>query len=130
MLNSVTEHEGVAGAVLVRALEPTFGTDEMLLRRTGSTGRRLRPIDIANGPGKLAAALGITLADNGAELGSATLSVRDGPSPHERIAASGRVGLSEGHELELRFYLEGNPFVSKGRTGAKPARVRHERGQG
>lgn len=128
MLNLVTETDGVAGAVLMRALEPLFGVEEMLRRRAARAGKRLRPVEVANGPGKLAAALGIGLAENGAELGSGTLAVYDAPAPPERIASSGRVGLSEGHELELRFYLEGNPFVSKGRTGAKPPRVRQKKG--
>jgi DNA-3-methyladenine glycosylase len=128
MLNIVTEPEGVAGAVLVRALEPVLGVETMLSRRAVCTGRRLRPAEVANGPGKLSAALGISLAENGTALGGGTLTVYDAPTPPERVVASGRVGLSEGHELELRFYLGGNPFVSRGRTGAKPPRVRQEKG--
>jgi DNA-3-methyladenine glycosylase len=128
MLNIVTEPEGVAGAVLVRALEPLFGADEMLLRRAARTGTRPPEVEVANGPGKLAAALGISLAENGTALGGGTLTLYDAPAPPERVVVSGRVGLSEGHELELRFYLGGNPFVSRGRTGAKPPRVRQEKG--
>jgi DNA-3-methyladenine glycosylase len=127
MLNIVTEPDGVAGAVLVRALEPLHGNEEMLRRRAGRDGKRPRPVDVANGPGKLAAALRIGLEENGSELGDATLAVHDAPAPRERVVASGRVGLSAGHELELRFYLEGNPFVSKGRTGAKPPRARRKK---
>jgi DNA-3-methyladenine glycosylase len=130
MLNLVTETDGVAGAVLVRALEPLLGGEEMLRRRSGGAGTRVRPVDVANGPGKLAAALGIGLAENGSPIGRGTLAVYDAPVPPERIVASGRVGLSAGHESELRFYLEGNSFVSKGRTGAKPPRARQEGGAG
>jgi DNA-3-methyladenine glycosylase len=128
MLNIVTEPEGVAGAVLIRAIEPLFGGDEMTRRRAGSTGRRLRQTEIANGPGKLTCALGISLAENGAQLGSAAIAVYEGPVPAERVVSSGRVGLSDGHELELRFYLEDDPYVSRGRIGAKPARAGQERG--
>jgi len=125
MLNVVTEPEGIAGAVLVRALEPLFGVDAMMRRRASrAAGARLRERDLANGPGKLAAALGIDLADNGSVLGTGTLAVHDAPDPTEPVATSGRVGLSDGHELELRFYLEGNPYVSKGRVGPRPARTR------
>jgi DNA-3-methyladenine glycosylase len=125
MLNFVTERVGVAGAVLVRALEPLTGLDEMEVRR--ATGRgALRPMpvrELANGPGKLAAALGIGLACNGEPLdGSATLSVLEGSGPVGEVTTSGRVGLSVGHEIPLRFYLAGDPFVSRARTGARPAR--------
>ncbi|MFA5843299.1 MAG: DNA-3-methyladenine glycosylase [Coriobacteriia bacterium] len=116
MLNLVTEVEGTAGAVLVRAIEPLIGLEEMRSRRAG-----VRDGSLADGPGKLAAALGITLADNGATLGAGRLEVLDGPAP-ERIRATGRVGLSAGHEKELRFYEEGCPFVSKGRTGRRAVR--------
>jgi DNA-3-methyladenine glycosylase len=118
MLNLVTEPDGVAGAVLVRALEPIVGLDAMRVRR----GER-RSADLANGPAKLAEALGVDLALNGVPLGGA-LAVYDAPAPHEAIEMSGRVGLAEGHELPLRFYLEGNQYVSRGRTGPKPAFAR------
>jgi len=60
MLNLVCEPEGVAGAVLLRALRPIEGLAEMTVRRHGRPER-----DLCNGPGKLAAALGIDLNDNG-----------------------------------------------------------------
>jgi DNA-3-methyladenine glycosylase len=125
MLNLVCEAEGVAGAVLVRALEPVLGIDAMTARRHGRERREL-----CNGPGKLCQALGVDLNDNGIALGTGRISVYYGqqPSPGE-VAVSGRIGLSAGHELELRYYLEGNPFVSRGRTGAaRPERPRSPRG--
>jgi DNA-3-methyladenine glycosylase len=124
MLNFVTEREGVAGAVLVRALEPLTGLEEMAWRRAAGRGNPVPlPVrELANGPGKLAAALGIGLDRNGEPLdGSATLSVLEGPGPVGEVATSGRVGLSLGHEMPLRFYLAGDPFVSRARTGARPA---------
>lgn len=117
MLNLVCEIEGVAGGALIRALQPLIGVEEMMRRRGVSDVR-----EVANGPGKLAQALGIDLSDNDTVLGEGRISVYDAPAPAERIVVSGRVGLSAGHELDLRFYLEGDPFVSKGRTGpARPA---------
>ncbi|MCE5192060.1 MAG: DNA-3-methyladenine glycosylase [Actinomycetia bacterium] len=115
MLNLVTEAEGVAGAVLVRAIEPQIGIDAMIARRRGVQVARL-----CDGPGKLASALGITLADNGIELSSGRIDVLDAPAPHESVIHSGRVGLSVGHELQLRFYLAGNGYVSNGRIGPRP----------
>jgi DNA-3-methyladenine glycosylase len=129
MLNIVTEADGVAGAVLVRAIEPRFGIEEMARRRAKrGAGAPVRQVDLTNGPGKLAAALGIDLSANGTVLGSGTLSVCDAPRPGGRVASSGRVGLAEGHELELRFFLEGSEYVSKGRTGLRPAQARGRRG--
>jgi DNA-3-methyladenine glycosylase len=118
MLNLVCEREGVASAVLVRALEPVIGVGRMEQRRGG------RPLaELCNGPGKLAQALGIDLDDNGTTLGEGRLVVYDAPRvPAANVSVSGRVGLSAGHELDLRFYVRENPFVSKGRTGPSPRR--------
>ncbi|MDI6712736.1 MAG: DNA-3-methyladenine glycosylase [Anaerosomatales bacterium] len=115
MLNLVTEPDGVAGAVLVRAIEPVFGIEAMRLRRDGKEGPEL-----TNGPGKVASALGVTLEHNGARLSPAgPLCCYDAPPPPEPVRTSGRIGLSEGHDAELRFFLEGNPFVSKARPGRR-----------
>ncbi|PKQ15369.1 MAG: 3-methyladenine DNA glycosylase [Actinobacteria bacterium HGW-Actinobacteria-7] len=114
MFNVVCESEGVAGAVLVRAIEPLVGIDVMTRRRSG---RGIR--ELCNGPGKLTAALGIDLADNGTTLGEGNLQVYAGTRRAAGgIATSGRIGLSQGHELPFRFYFESNTFVSRGRTGA------------
>lgn len=120
MINLVTEADRTAGAVLLRAIEPLFGIEQMLLRRAPAHG-----VDLANGPGKLAAALGIDLTDNGTVLGRGRLTVYDGPPVADRdVRITGRVGLSDGHELQLRYHLAGEPHVSKGRTGPKPPKHR------
>jgi DNA-3-methyladenine glycosylase len=113
MINLVCEPEGVAGAVLIRAIEPILGVKAMTERRRGMALR-----DLCNGPGKLAAALGVDLTDNGTALGEGRLSVYDGERPSAaEIASSGRIGLSSGHELELRWYVKQSAFVSRGRIG-------------
>lgn len=131
MLNVVTEPEGVAGAVLIRALEPMEGDEVMARRRLA--GRRARsplpPRGLTNGPGKLTAALGVDLSDNGAPLdGSATLTVlrRRGAAP--AVAASGRIGLGFGHEAQLRFFIEGDPYVSTARPGRRVSKRSEKRG--
>ena len=125
MLNLVCCREGEAGAVLVRALEPLEGIDAMTSRRMG------KPLlQLCDGPGKLAQALGIDLSDNGTTLGIGRLAVYAGRrSSTGEAATSGRVGLSSGHELEYRFFEQGNPFISRGRTGPlrAPARTRVKR---
>jgi DNA-3-methyladenine glycosylase len=116
MFNIVAECEGTAGAVLVRAIEPLVGVDIMVSRR-GRGG-----VEVSNGPGKVAQALGIDLRHNGAPLGD-TIAVFDAPSPPiGAVGTSGRIGLTGGHELPLRFYLIGNGYVSRGRTGPRPPR--------
>ncbi len=132
MLNAVTGPEGVAGAVLVRALEPLEGLDVME-RRRAATRRSPSAVglrDLASGPGKLAAALGVDLTDNGAPLdGSATLSVlrRQGAAPV--VAVSGRIGLGSGHEAPLRFYIEGDRYVSTARPGRRVPKRAKARGE-
>lgn len=122
MLNLVTEQEGVAGAVLIRGLEPLLGVEMMRRRRLGRADR-----DLCNGPGKVASALGLDLSDNAGRLGTGNIAVFEGGLVNgERIVTSGRIGLSSGFELPLRFYVEGNMNVSKGRLGpvrAAPGRV-------
>jgi len=113
MLNIVCDFEGTAGAVLIRALEPLVGLDIMRERRPGRGD-----IELTNGPGKLTAALGLDLSDGGARLGDSAVSVLEGDEvTAEQVAVSGRVGLSQGYELQLRFYVRDEPHVSKGRTG-------------
>jgi DNA-3-methyladenine glycosylase len=131
MLNVVTERDGVAGAVLIRALEPLEGVPVMQCRRAAgrSAPDQLGLRDLTSGPGKLAAALGIDLTANGTPLdGSATLSVLERQGEPRAVLASGRIGLSAGHEAELRFYLEGSPYVSPARPGRRvPTRARNRK---
>jgi len=109
-LNIVVEPEGVAGCVLVRALEPTDGIDEMKRRRGIE-----KLEELANGPGKLTRAMGITLRHSGADLTRGPITVH----PPEReaefaIAVSRRIGITKSADLPLRFYMKGNRFVSRG----------------
>ncbi len=113
MINLVCEPTGIAGAVLIRALEPLYGLDVMSERRNGRSNREL-----CSGPGKLAAALGIDLQDNGTGLGEGRLAVYYGERPSaSSVARSGRIGLADGHDLQLRWYIEGCEYVSRARTG-------------
>lgn len=120
MINLVCDREGVAGAVLVRALEPVAGIDIMTVRRGGRA-----ILELCSGPGKTAQALGVDLSDNATALGAGRLQVYHGATQQgRRIRTSGRIGLREGHELALRFYYEDSRFVSRGRAGAAMPRRR------
>lgn len=125
MLNLVTEAEGVAGAVLIRAIEPVEGIETMRARRRGREG-----LELTNGPGKVAEALGISLEQNGLLLDHELTVERGSTVPDAAVVTSGRVGLSSGHDLPLRFFIAGNGYVSKGRTGPKPNRSASGAGKG
>ncbi len=108
-LNLVAEPDGVPGCVLIRALEPLGGLDPM--RRRRGVGRLE---DLANGPGKLTRALGITLRHNGADVtrGPITVHAPEHDAPFE-IGVSARIGISRSADLPLRFFVKGNRCVSR-----------------
>lgn len=109
-LNVVTEEDGVAAAVLLRALEPTIGLDLMRARR----GERIADRDLARGPGRLCAALGLTLAENGADLERDTLWIEETPNfPLDApIVTTPRIGINQAADWPWRFVLAGSPWVS------------------
>ena len=108
-MNVVTDREGIASAVLIRALEPLEGI-ELMTRRRG--GRPLR--ELASGPGRLAQALGIDRALYGHDLTRAPLWIRqDGEDPE--WVATPRIGIREAADLPYRFVVAGSPFASRRR---------------
>ena len=108
-LNLVCEGEGIANAVLVRALEPTHGLDLMRKRR-GLDDPRL----LCSGPGRLCQALAVTHAHNGLRLDRKPFRVvAAGDDPKRVVHAGVRIGISKSVELPWRFVLAGSPFVSK-----------------
>jgi DNA-3-methyladenine glycosylase len=111
LLNFVCEPEGEAAAVLIRALEPTVGLDQMRSRR----GKARRDLDLCNGPGKLTEALSITLAQNESRLDRPPFELlpREGKRPE--IVTSPRVGITKATERPWRFSAAGNPHVSRPR---------------
>lgn len=107
MLNISSQEEGVGEAVLVRALEPLEGIEAM---RRGTSERLL---DVARGPGRLARAMGVTLADDGTDLcGSGALYLAAPVRHAGAIATSVRIGITKDAERPLRFFERGNAFVS------------------
>ncbi|MDA4118273.1 MAG: DNA-3-methyladenine glycosylase [Thaumarchaeota archaeon] len=108
-LNVTTEEEGQPGAVLIRALEPIQGIAQMAENRGLSDVGRL-----TNGPGKLTKALSIDGTFNGEDIvTSRRLYVLRGEEEPLVIKASARIGLSRGRELQWRYFIEENAFVSK-----------------
>ena len=108
-LNLVAEPDTQPGCVLIRALEPVAGLDLMRERRPAAR----RPEDLASGPGKLTLALGITRAQNGADVTRGALTVREPAEPRPiEIAVTPRVGITKSADWPLRFLIRGNRFVS------------------
>lgn len=109
-LNFVAEPDGTPGCVLVRALEPLCGIEGMRARRPAA--RRIE--DLCSGPGKLTAAMGITRAQNGASVTAGNFVVRrPRRAGRFKIVTSERIGITKCRDWPLRFYLAGNPFVSR-----------------
>ena len=108
-LNLVAEPDGVPGCVLIRALEPLCGLEEMQRRRPKAHCLR----DFASGPGKLTLAMGITREYNNSDITRGAFSVRspriDKPFG---IVTTTRIGIRVSTNLPLRFYIRGNEHVS------------------
>jgi DNA-3-methyladenine glycosylase len=102
-MNFVTETDGVAGAVLIRAAAPVAGIADAP-----------RPL---TGPGKLCAGLGITRADNGIDLvRSEEMFVADDGAPPPPRGASTRIGVDYAGawaRRRLRFFVRGSPYVCR-----------------
>jgi DNA-3-methyladenine glycosylase len=123
--NVVCGPEGEAAAVLIRALAPLTGVDEMWEARPAARLER----DLCNGPAKLCQALGITDADSGADLLAARRRARagtpaaggtgavrlldDGTPPPRRPGRGTRIGIREATEKRWRFWVPGDPSVSR-----------------
>lgn len=111
-LNLIAEPAGVAGCVLIRALEPLTGIP--LMRRRRPAAQRVE--DLANGPGKLTRALAIKLKHNGADLTRGPILVFADDISSFETAVSERIGITKSADLPLRFFIRGNAYVSRGRV--------------
>ena len=131
LLNAVCEPEGVGAAVLIRALQPFEGLEEMRMRRAAngarasadrgssdlhSTDRSISDTELCSGPGKLTQALGIELSENGGDLRTGVVKI-SAPTDgwQEPVVAGRRVGITKAVELPWRFCVAGNRHVSRPR---------------
>lgn len=116
MLNIVTGTDGMSHAALIRAIKPTEGLEIMRIRRgIFDQDRRL-----CQGPGALAKALGLTKLHNGEDLQGEALWLTDEGTnfDDDQVIASARVGMNfDGpfKTIPWRFYVRGNPYVSRPR---------------
>ena len=107
-LNFTCREAGHGAGVLIRAIEPRAGIDEMSARRGGITDPRL----LCSGPGRVGQALGITLAHYGLPLDRTPFFVA-APQEAVEVVAGPRIGISKAVDAPWRFGLRGSRFVSK-----------------
>ena len=109
LFNVASDAPGVGAGVLIRALEPLDGIAQMQ-RHRGT----MRLLDLARGPGRLAAAMRVDKRFDGVDLcaGKGALWLGTAVKPAGRIGASTRIGISRAAHRKLRFYERGNPYVS------------------
>lgn len=105
--------DGISGGILFRALEPIQGVDEMFrLRRIQKDSDLKR---LTSGPGRLAAAFGITRErDNGKDMTSAKsdLYIADDGALPPRVLITRRIGITKAADMPLRYIVAGNKYVS------------------
>lgn len=104
-LNFTTE-KNKSGAVLIRAVEPTNEIELMKKRRNTDD-----VFNLTNGPGKLCQAFDITKNQNGEDIGKSIKLFDIGKKPE--IKSSKRIGISKATDLDWRFYIADNKFISK-----------------
>ncbi|MCZ0716810.1 DNA-3-methyladenine glycosylase [Aerococcus kribbianus] len=115
MINISTQAEGVGEGVLIRAIQPYQGIDEMAANRPNKSG-----YELTNGPGKLVQALGVGMEAYGTSYRDKPLFI-DLKLPKLQVAeikSSPRIGIpnkGKWTEAELRYYVGGNPYVSRKR---------------
>lgn len=109
-VNAVAYQGSVAGAVLIRGVEPQSGIEQMFGRRPSAQ----RWQDLASGPGKLTKAFGIGREHNGLCLAKSPLRILEpGNQVPSEVAVSPRVGIRKCADWPLRFFERGNPCVSR-----------------
>lgn len=107
--NVTTDHEDIPAAVLIRALEPLKGI-EIMKRNRGKEELK----DLCSGPAKLVQATGITISMNGTSAIHGPVKFYTGDeNKNFEIVETTRVGLTQGADLELRYYIKNNPFISR-----------------
>ena len=112
--NVVTGKEGQGTAVLIRALEPISGIEEMIKNRFGRDLKNEKEkLNLTNGPGKICQAFNINREHYGADLTGSQIFIIDQSTVKSKdIITAKRIGISKSVDLPWRFYIKNNPWVS------------------
>jgi DNA-3-methyladenine glycosylase len=121
LFNVVTNLKDVPHAILVRALEPARGIEEMLIR----TGKKKPDYSLTRGPGNVSKALGIYTRHNGIYLADDKLYIADDGKRYKKkeVMVAPRIGVDYAGEdalLPYRFYIKYNPYVSGKKRSQAP----------
>jgi DNA-3-methyladenine glycosylase len=113
LFNVITNKKEIPHAVLVRALEPLEGIEQMLTR----TGKTIAEYTLTKGPGNLARAMGMSKLHSGGDVFSEEIFIEDDGLRYKKdqIVVTKRIGVEsarEDAELPYRFIVKGNPWVS------------------
>jgi len=110
LFNIITERKGKPSGVLIRAVEPLEGLEYMMKRRRTDNVKNL-----TSGPGKLTISFNISGKDNGLRVydSNSRIFIEKCNDKNFRIGTSGRIGVKEDLQEHLRFFVEGNKFVSR-----------------
>ena len=113
--NIVVGKKGKGIAVLIRAIEPVEGIDVMIKNRFGRESiQDKEKYGLTNGPGKLCQALGINRVHNGTDLTRNEIFILDQPKlKGKEIGVSKRIGITRSVDLQWRFFINANSFVSR-----------------
>ncbi len=114
--NVVTAKKGVGEAVLIRAVEPLVGLEEMKRNRgaIASPWDKKILIGLTSGPARFCSAFGIARAENGTNLLDNTIFITTGDyGPSRNIRRTKRIGIRQGTEKRWRFHIKNNPWISR-----------------
>ena len=118
-LNLITVEEGVPEGVLIRGVEPLENIEQMAKNRFQKSYSKLTAYqkrNLTNGPGKLSMAFGIDRSLDKEDLSKDRLYLIEGQDEDFDIIQTTRIGIDyaeEAKDFPYRFYIEGNPYVSK-----------------
>jgi len=111
--NIVTGKEGIGEAVLIRAVEPIDGIEWMKKKRKFDSHRKDLH-NLTNGPAKLCQAFGFGRPEDGMDLlGNKVFIIRPAEERDFIISRSSRIGIKDGMKKKWRFFVKGNPWVSR-----------------
>lgn len=113
--NIVTGIEGKGTAVLIRAVEPAEGAETMIQNRFKRELLNDKEIfNLTSGPGKVCSAFGIIKSHSGIDLtGDKIYLVKSKLKKHEQIGVSKRIGITRSVDLQWRFFIKSNPYLSR-----------------
>lgn len=113
--NVVTGKRGQGTAVLIRAVEPLTGIDNMIKNRFGRNLKSEKELyNLTSGPGKTCQAFSITRNHSGLDLTGNEIFILDGEKINRKeIGVSKRIGITKSVDLPWRFFLKENPYLSR-----------------